>query len=239
MKTMLASDLLTARGSLLQLLGICAVIGVIMCYAMETTIGGVAAIAAMCPFMYLFTVAALDEQNGWERFRLTLPISRRQVVFGRYASLLVVTLATTVVAFAVGAVISFAAGALSDGQPDARLTLMSFEFNPPALIFASTALAALVILTACAVALPLIARFGMTKATRFVPLVFVMAIAAAVGFLGTDIPALDIFITLELWTETGNWGALAGAGAIVALAVLTLYMISAFVAAKLYEQREL
>ncbi|MEI3548858.1 MAG: ABC-2 transporter permease [Adlercreutzia sp.] len=87
MKAMIVSDFAVLRSAILQLLGICAIIALFMGYAMGTLVGGAAAIAAMPPFMLLFSLAATDEQNNWERFRLTLPLTRRQVVFGRYASL--------------------------------------------------------------------------------------------------------------------------------------------------------
>ena len=92
MKTMIVSDFAALRSALLQLVGICLVVSLFMSYVMGA-VGTSAAIGAMIPFMCLFSLAALDEQNGWERFRLTLPITRRQVVFGRYASLALLTVA--------------------------------------------------------------------------------------------------------------------------------------------------
>ena len=94
MKAMIVSDFAVLRSALLQLVGICVVIALFMGYAMGTLVGGAAAIAAMPPFMLLFSLAATDELNGWERFRLTLPLTRRQVVFGRYASLGLIAAAT-------------------------------------------------------------------------------------------------------------------------------------------------
>ena len=82
MKAMIVSDFAVLRSALLQLLGICAIIALFMGYVMGA-VGTAAAIAAMVPFMGLFSLAAYDEQNNWERFRLTLPLTRRQVVFGR------------------------------------------------------------------------------------------------------------------------------------------------------------
>ena len=81
MKAMIVSDFAVLRSALLQLLGICLVIALFMGYVMGA-VGTAAAIAAMVPFMGLFSLAAYDEQNNWERFRLTLPLTRRQVVFG-------------------------------------------------------------------------------------------------------------------------------------------------------------
>lgn len=238
MKTMLVSDLLVARNLLLQLLGICIVVGLVMCYAMETTVGGIAAVAAMAPLIYLFTMAGLDEQNNWERFRLTLPMSRRQVVLGRYLSLFVVSVATTAIAFLAGVLIAAAAEALADGQPDNRFTLLSFAFNPPEALLASVVASALVILLSSSIALPLIARFGMTRAARFVPLAFVILIAAAIGFFGDNVAAFDILANLDAAIDAGDWSILGTGIAAISAAALIIYIVSALIAVKLYEQRE-
>lgn len=99
MKAMIVSDFAVLRSALLQLLGICAIIALFMGYVMGA-VGTAAAIAAMVPFMGLFSLAAYDEQNNWERFRLTLPLTRRQVVFGRYASIALLTVGSLALALA-------------------------------------------------------------------------------------------------------------------------------------------
>ena len=134
MKAMIVSDFAVLRSAILQLLGICAIIALFMGYAMGTLVGGAAAIAAMPPFMLLFSLAATDEQNGWERFRLTLPLTRRQVVFGRYASLALVAIGTIVFALALsflllGVISCMPAGTLPEGLTPAE--------NPPAALVGS------------------------------------------------------------------------------------------------------
>ena len=101
MKAMIVSDFAVLRSALLQLLGICAIIALFMGYVMGA-VGTAAAIAAMVPFMGLFSLAAYDEQNNWERFRLTLPLTRRQVVFGRYASIALLTVGSLALALVLG-----------------------------------------------------------------------------------------------------------------------------------------
>ena len=90
MKTLVISDLVTMRSALAQMAGICLLVYVFISFATQSIVAGAAAVAVMVPFMYFFTVSAYDETHNWELFRLTLPMTRRQVVFGRYASLLVV-----------------------------------------------------------------------------------------------------------------------------------------------------
>ena len=79
MKAIIVSDFAVLRSALLQLLGICLVIALFMGYVMGA-VDTAAAIAAMIPFTGLFSLAAYDEQNNWERFRLTLPLTRRQAL---------------------------------------------------------------------------------------------------------------------------------------------------------------
>lgn len=111
MKAMIVSDFAVLRSALLQLLGICLVIALFMGYVMGA-VGTAAAIAAMIPFTGLFSLAAYDEQNNWERFRLTLPLTRRQVVFGRYASIALLTVGSLALALVLGLGIAALAGLL-------------------------------------------------------------------------------------------------------------------------------
>ena len=223
MKAMIVSDFAVLRSAILQLLGICAIIALFMGYAMGTLVGGAAAIAAMPPFMLLFSLAATDEQNGWERFRLTLPLTRRQVVFGRYASLALVAIGTIVFALA----LSFLLLGVISCMPAGTL--------PEALV-GSVVGAVGVITLGMAVTLPLVFRFGMTRATRFVPVVVVIAIACGIGFFDAGIQPTGVLADLVQWLDTGS-NYLFLAAALVAVVAL-IYVASAFVAAKLYEKRE-
>lgn len=234
MKAMMVSDFCVMKNALLQMVGILAVVGVVMAWAMDTVAGAVAAVGAMVPFMYLFSVGSLDEQNGWERFRLTLPLTRRQVVFGRYGSTAAVAVAAAVGGLIMGALVVLAVGVMGDGA--AWASGLSAAQNPPEALLASTALTLTVFLLGAAVALPLMARFGMTKATRFVPLVVVLAMAFGVAALDTPLSNG----VLPEWSAWVMGDALHGTivVGIALLAAVVLYVASAFVAAKLYEKRE-
>lgn len=238
MKTMLLSDLLTMRSSLQQMLAIVLAITIVMAAAMGTLTAALAAVSAMIPFLYLFSVSSIDEQNGWERYRLTLPLSRRQVAFGRSASMLVVTAATVAVAIVFALILSAIAGAIADGQPDSPLAPFTLAENPPASIVACVVLSALVILVGAAVALPLIARFGVTRASRFLPLVVVLILALGIGFAGEGVSSMDFLMFLDVHMTAGDYGAIAIPLAAIAAGSLIIYCASTFLAAKLYEQRE-
>ena len=228
MKAMIVSDFAVLRSVLLQLLGICLVIALFMGYVMGA-VGTAAAIAAMVPFTGLFSLAAYDEQNNWERFRLT----RRQVVFGRYASIALLTVGSLALALVLGLGIAALAGLLpAEWLPESR----SPSENTPELIVGSTVGGVSVVAIAMAVAMPVIARFGMTKAARIVPIIVVLIVAFAVAFFGNGVQLTGVLADLVQWLDTGN-NYLFLAAALVAIVAL-IYVASAFVAAKLYEKRE-
>ena len=222
MKAMIVSDFAVLRSALLQLVGICVVIALFMGYAMGTLVGGAAAIAAMPPFMLLFSLAATDELNGWERFRLTLPLTRRQVVFGRYASLGLIAAATIAFSLALsflllGVISCMPAGILPEGLTPAD--------NPPAALVGSVVGAVGVITLGMAVTLPLIFRFGMTRATRLVPVVVVIAIAAGISFFDAGIQPTGVLASLAQWLDTGSNYLLLAIAMVAAVALVCRYIV--------------
>ena len=219
-------------GGLSAVFAVCAIIALFMGYVMGA-VGTAAAIAAMVPFMGLFSLAAYDEQNNWERFRLTLPLTRRQVVFGRYASIALLTVGSLALALALGLGIAALAGLLpAQWLPES----LSPAENTPEMIVGSTIGGVSVVAIAMAVAMPVITRFGMTKAARIVPVIVVLVVAFAVAFFGSGIQPTGVLADLVQWLDTGS-NYLFLAAALVAVVAL-IYVASAFVAAKLYEKRE-
>lgn len=239
MKTMVVSDFAMMRVSFLQMMGIILVVGIVMGVFMGTVTGAVAAVTVMAPFICLFSISASDEQNGWESFRLTLPLSRRRVVFGRYASLGLITLFSGAFAMLIGVVMMLIGNAFAVGsgaQP--ALAALSSENNPPAIVLSVVLVACAMVLVASSAVLPLIMRFGMTRAARFVPLLVVLALAAGIGYLDT--------VAAGAWEGVYGWfsnvvsddaGAvlLASGALLVAVAV---FAATAPLSVKLYEHRE-
>lgn len=229
MKAMIFSDLITVKNSLFALFGITVFVGVFISIATETLVTGVAAIAAMVPFMYLFSISAYDEQNGWERFRLTLPLSRKQVAYGRYASTFLIMVCSLVLACIVGLVMGAICSALPTTSVPEGLKLATFGFD----FIVGTALATqLIMLIACIFTLPLIMRFGMTKGSRIVPVVIVLALSFGIAFTGnsTDLSLVDDLLV------NGNITLIL---ACITVCLVVLYALSTLVSAKLYEKREL
>lgn len=236
MSAMIKSDFIIMRSGLIQLGLLCALVGVVMSVLTESVMVGAAAMAAMTPFMCLFSLCAYDEMNGWERFRLTLPISRRSVAYGRYVSLALITGACYAASLVLAALIVGVIALLPD---EVSIPALSLAENPPEAIVCATLMAASIVFAAAAVALPLIMRFGLTKGTRLVPVILVLLLAFGIWLMG-DSGLLDSLFpdaTMEgLLTNAGlAFGLIVGA---VFCGVLILYAASACIAARLYEQRQ-
>lgn len=235
-KTMALIDFAVMRSSIATTAGLSLVVAMALTAGMQSLTPAVAAVSAMAPLLLLTTLGAYDEYNNWGSFRLTLPLSRRDVVFGRYASLLAAMACAAVAALVFGAVVrgacALAPGALfSQLSQDATL----------ARIAAATGCALSCSVAACAVTLPLALRFGMTKAVRFVPVVVAVAFAlllAIMGSSGSPLEGSEAFANLLLWLDAADTHLLAASAAILA-ASLVIYVASALLAARLYETREL
>ena len=64
----------------------------IMAFALGNCISAVACVSAMVPMILVFSLASYDDQNGWKRYRASLPFSRRDVIAARYGSFLIASL---------------------------------------------------------------------------------------------------------------------------------------------------
>lgn len=232
MNAMIRSDLITMKNSAIQL-AIMPLIAAVAILAMTgSLLASVAAVSAMLPFLFIFSISAYDEMNGWERFRLTLPITRHQVAYGRYGSTLIVVAACSVCALLFAAV---AAAVLSALWPDGSWmgTYAETELPEEALAEmmanAVCAVSALILLVA-AFSYPLIMRFGMTKGTRFAPIALIFLFAFGL-WLFSDSGLVD-----GLGESFANSPMLLG---ILALAAsLILYVLSALLSARLYARRQ-
>ena len=67
---------------------------------------GACAVSAMSPIMVMSSLAGFDNQNGWERYRATLSLSRKDIICARYLSIIVFS-AVTACAAALLSIVSF------------------------------------------------------------------------------------------------------------------------------------
>ncbi|MEG0477692.1 MAG: ABC-2 transporter permease, partial [Raoultibacter sp.] len=171
-----------------------------------------------------------------QEFRLTLPLSRTQVIAGRYGSYLVFTgIGLGVVALALGIIVALASlfPAFTIHEPIGNL-LVNFSWQT--LVFSlATALSVMTLLAG--IILPLVSRFGLTTAVRFLPLAAVFGAFIITPLLLNSNGEPPVFIIDFLtWIQT-DAGALE-ASAIALAATFAFYALSCALSAKLYAKRE-
>ena len=234
MKAALFSEFATIKNIFLQMMLIYLIIGVIVGLSAGSVVVLAAAIGAMTPIMLLFTLSSYDEMNGWERFRASLPISRSSIVLARYANLLLCAVGMALIAALVGFLVAASAPYLGF-LPEKTVVSLLEQCDVQLLLLAAFAGCAPILILATFM-LPLVMRYGATKALRFIPVVVCIAFLAIVWF----IPELEnvpwIYSAIQFIANPSNTLLIA---AIVALSIFTIYAASCSVAVKLYTQKEL
>ena len=86
------------------------------------------------------------------------------------------------------------------------------------------------------VALPLVARFGMTKAVRYLPLAFIILLPIGTVLVQKAGPPPAFVLDLATWASTPTGTVALVAAVLAVMAVLTV--LSCMLSVKLYERRE-
>ena len=216
-------------------------IGLIVAVAMTIGVGNVSAAASVFVMMAFMlssvAMSAYDDLDNWGAFRLALPLSRRDVVLGRYA--MVVAFACVAAAF--GGVLVAMGWALGQTGvlPESVVSYVALDADGLqgslfAVLFVSL-FGSLVV----GVSLPCFFKFGTTKATQYLPYIMIVVC----GLFAGTMSALDGGAVMEqvlrvlTWFEDPSHLALGGVGMLAAAAVIL--GISAVVSLRLYEKRDL
>lgn len=162
--------------------------------------------------MTLMNLFALDDSSKWDRYAVSLPLSRRGIVAVRYLFLSGIT----VVANLFACVLSVAIGAIR-GQEG---TL------PESLLISASLL--LVFLLIASVTVPLCYRFGAEKSRMAMMAVFALMFLGFIWFLPKLEPLLAGLSTLSATA------LVAGAVALT----LGLYIASYFISVRIYAKKE-
>lgn len=94
MKRAFMSELAIMRSFLPSIAGVGLFIFVVLTLANATDgdsgmSAGACAVSAMSPIIIMNSLAGYDNQNGWERYRATLPFSRKDIIRARYLCIVV------------------------------------------------------------------------------------------------------------------------------------------------------
>ncbi|MDO4501712.1 MAG: ABC-2 transporter permease [Coriobacteriia bacterium] len=181
-----------------------------------------------------FSAMALDEQNHWDAFRATLPLTRRDIMAGRVLFVAAVTAGALVVGVIASAV-ACAAFPLIDATWGQLMPVSAerFIFDGPSLVL-SCGFALILVATLMLVTLPLAAKFGMTKAIRFIPLaVFAFGFVIATA-LGSMVALGSLSADLDAWFAASPLPI----GLFLTAVAVVLFAAAATLSAKVYQTRQ-
>lgn len=188
---------------------------------------GACAVSAMSPIMVMSSLAGFDNQNGWERYRATLPLSRKDIICARYLCIVVFS---TVMACA-AALLSIIVLPLFNSAGVTSTVQTVFE------IAIASAVSMLVSLMMVFLAQPLFFRFGHMEALRLSVGLFALLWCLAIATLSSSNP-----ISNWLMSFAGANPDPAVLGCLCAgIATLTLVLcaLSCIVSTKVYRVRDL
>lgn len=225
MKTMLLIDLVTMRKNAVLMCLVLVVLGAFNAYILKD-VTVFLLLCIMCgmvsSYTYLLGVFSMEENNGWGQYRLALPLTRRQVVLGRYLSVLV----SAVAAFALFSLIAY--GVIATSQP---LGLFPSEMPPSSGLIMMTLYGMAALFAGASLLMPLVIWLGLNRGARVIALLLVMLPPLLLSAFGdTILGELSSSLSSSLST-TAPVLLLAGS--------LVLYAASALLSVRLYEAREL
>lgn len=233
MKTMIMADYAVTKGILLQQIVLSVLVSAFASIVVGNAFMLIPMMAVMIPLSYMLTLVAYDETNGWERYRLTFPLTRAQTVAGRYIFMIVLALGSLVLALLTHGLFYLVAPALSTLPFGAEFSASMMESDLTTLAF-SSAIALFIVLVLSSIIYPFSFRFGMVRALRWVPMALVVIFLAA----GTAVQ----YVNPQLFADVINWlDAPDGVGMAIAVGVLgcaAITLASAVLATKLYQKRE-
>ena len=224
-----------------QLVGLGLLVSLCIGLGMQTPLAMPAALTCMFFMMSAMGLAAYDQLNHWELFRLTLPLSRRDVVLGRYAAIVTFGLLGMVVGIVAAVAATGFVSAI--GLPGEVGEAFAFDPDMLSVMAVVTCFTLFIGSVVASVVTPLYFRLGQTRATQILPTVIVLLFVVPVVVLGNSgmldggIPGMEL-VSAALEALDTPAGMAVGCVVLVALSAAAL-AISAAVSLKLYERREL
>lgn len=188
---------------------------------------GACAVSAMSPIIIMNSLAGYDNQNGWERYRATLPFSRKDIICARYLCIVVFSaiMACAAVLLNIIALPFFnSAGVTPTGQTIFEITIAS-------------AASMLISLMMVFLAQPLFFRFGHMEALRLSFGLFALFGCGTMAMLSSSNPISNWLMSIAgANPDPAVLGCLCAGIAVLALA---LCAISCTVSTKVYRARDL
>ncbi len=177
-----------------------------------------------------------DERNDWAAFRLTMPVSRKEVVFGRYLFVLAGALSVSLLVGAAALVLSILGDASVLPEVVARVVRLDADALQAGLFTLAFCSAMGFVITS--VSMPVFFKFGQTKATQWLPFIMMFLGVApfmVVGFMGEE--AMMAAQRALAFAETPEGLAAFAAGACAF--GLMCYVVSCAISLRIYSARDL
>lgn len=196
---------------------------IFMCFASKTS-AMVCALCAMWPLLLLFSLMSYDNANGWGRYRAALPFSRRDIIVGRYLSILLSSAGIVVLSILLGVLLDAVLPPFAD----------AFETASMAQLSCSCVLSASFVLVLAACIQPFVIKFDYVKGMRF-------ACAAFIPAFCLGLTSFEQFASEALLDQVFSWidGHMAALAAGFAAVCLVANVVSCAVSLRIYEKKDL
>ena len=193
----------------------------------DMSAAGAFAISAMSPIMVMTSLAGFDNQNGWERYRATLPISRKNIVCARYLCII----AFSAIMACAAVLLSIVAIPIlnSVGIPSTGQTVFETAIG--------SAASSLFSLMAVFLALPLFFRFETMKAQRLSVGLYALYTCLIVVTLNSSNPISNWLMSIGGANPDPSVLGFLCAG--IAVLALVLFALSCAISIKVYRARDL
>ena len=223
MKAILHMEFAYIRSTLLASLVTFVIVYVFLTQTLQTPTV-VSVLCAMEPLLVLFTFMNADMANGWGRYRAALALSRRDIVVGRYATILLSAAATIVAAFALGMV----------GNLVGTMAITEFEAMPAFELAATCVCSTAAALAIVAFMQPFLVKFDNAKGVRYATLAFLVIVALGIAALSQILDAPMLYAVAD-WVEANAGLLVAGIAAASAVALAASCAISL----RIYKKKDL
>ena len=197
---------------------------VVMAFAIGNCISAVACVSAMVPMILMFSLTSYDDQNGWKRYRASLPFSRCDVVAARYGSILFASL----IAATCAAVLGIALNAILPSF------VHEFETMPTTEVAAGSLTATFSVVIMVAIGEPLLIKFGATKGVRYLMGFAVLSFCICLAILKQTFDPM-LLHNLDTWADAH----LSLLFVSLTLVSLALFAASCAISTAIYQRKDL
>ena len=195
----------------------------IMAFATGNCISAVACVSAMVPMILMFSLTSYDDQNGWKRYRASLPFSRRDVIAARYGSILIASLIA-----AACAMLGIALNAILPSF------IHDFEAMPTTEVAAGSLFATFSVVIMVAIGEPFLIKFGATKGVRYLMCFAVLSLCICLAILKQTFDPMMLH-NLDTWADAHS-SLLFVSLTVVSLA---LFALSCAISTTIYQRKDL